>query len=193
MTAHRPPRSLRGFTLIELMVTIAIAAILMMIAAPSFVTFQRNAELTSTTNTLIAAINAARGEALKRAAYAMVVPKDGTNWSSGWIVFVDKDLSKDFDATKDEVVLEQPAPSSYITVTGNGAAADTPPYVLYDGSGFSKTKAGGFGALTFSIARNDVDSTQTADQTRRIVVAATGRTRSCRPSQDSTCTANATQ
>ncbi len=109
----------RGFTLIELMVTIAVAAVLMMIAAPSFVAFQRNAELTSTTNTLIAAINTARGEAMKRGAYAMVVPKDGSQWSSGWIVFVDKDLSMGFDASKDDVVLEQPAPSGYITISGN--------------------------------------------------------------------------
>lgn len=182
-----------GFTLIELMVTIAIAAILMMVAAPSFVTFQRNSELTSATNTLIAAINAARGEAMKRGAFAMVVPKDGAHWSSGWIVFVDKDLDKAFDTSEDEVVLDQIAPSDYITVSGTGAAAETSPYVLYDGSGYSKTKSGGFGALTFSIVRNDVSSAQASEQARRIIIAATGRTRSCRPSQDTTCTASATQ
>ena len=48
-----------GFTLIELMVTIALAAVLMTIAAPSFVQYQRNSELTSLTNSLLAAINAA--------------------------------------------------------------------------------------------------------------------------------------
>ena len=183
----------RGFTLIELMVTIAVAAVLMMIAAPSFIAFQRNAELTSTTNTLIAAINTARGEAMKRGAYAMVVPKDGSQWSSGWIVFVDKDLSMGFDASKDDVVLEQPAPSGYITISGNGIAAGAAPYVLYNGSGYSRDKSGAFGALTFSIARNDVATGQADEQTRRIIVAATGRTRSCRPSQDSTCTTSATQ
>ena len=181
-----------GFTLIELLVTIAVAAVLMMVAAPSFVTFQRNAELTSTTNKLVAAISAARGEAMKRGASAMVVPKDGSSWTSGWTVFVDKDLSMSFDASKDDVVLEEPAPSGYITVTGNGAAGDTAPYVLYNGSGYSRTKAGAFGALTFSVARNDVASAQADDQTRRVVVAATGRTRSCRPSQDTSCTATAT-
>lgn len=183
----------RGFTLIELMVTIAVAAVLMTVAVPSFVTFQRNAELTSTTNTLIAAMNAARSEAMKRGAFAMVVPKDGSSWSSGWIVFLDKDLSQDFDATKDEAIFEQTAPSSYITVGGSGVAAGSAPYVLYNGSGYSKDKSGGFGALTISVARNDVGAAQAADQTRRIIIAATGRIRSCRPAQDSTCTAGATQ
>lgn len=189
MSTRTSARCPRGFTLIELMVTIAVAAVLMMVAVPNFITFQRNAELTSTTNTLIAALNAARSEAMKRGAFAMVVPKDGASWNSGWIVFVDKDLSQDFDASKDEVVLEQPAPSSYIVVGGSGIAAGAAPYVLYNGSGYSKDKSGGFGAITISVARNDVGEAQAADQTRRIKIAATGRIRSCRPSQDSTCTA----
>ena len=84
-------RRLSGFTLIELMVTIAIASILLMIATPSFVAFQRNSELTSLANSFIAAVNATRGEAMKVGRHAMAVPADGTNWSSGWTVFVDND------------------------------------------------------------------------------------------------------
>ena len=59
-----------GFTLIELMVTLAIAAVLMMVAAPSFVGFQRNSEMTSVTNSLLAAANAARAEANRLVALA---------------------------------------------------------------------------------------------------------------------------
>lgn len=182
-----------GFTLIELMTTIAIAAVLMMIAAPSFVSFQRNSELTSLTNTLLAAINATRGAAMKEGTFAMAVPKDGSDWNSGWVVFVDKDLDQSFDAAKDEVILQQSAPSSYITISGSGTATGASPYILYNASGYSRQKNGGFGALTLSIVRNDVASAQAADQTRRIVVASSGRTRSCRPSTDTTCTASATE
>lgn len=182
-----------GFTLIELMVTIAVAAVLMVVAAPSFVTYQRNAELTSLTNTLMASINAARGEAMKRGMFAMVLPKDGSQWKSGWIVFIDRDLSKDFDATKDEIVQEQPAAPSYIDITGTGIASGSSPYVLYNGSGYAKDKSNAFGALTISIKRNDVPAAEVNDQTRRIIIAATGRTRSCRPSQDTSCSATATE
>ena len=191
----RPSFIAKGFTLIELLVTISIAAVLMMIAVPSFSTFQRNAALTSITNTLMAAINTARGEAMKRGSFAMVVPLDGTDWSSGWRVFADKNLNFTYEEDTDELVLDHPAPAGFITISGNSTAAEANPYILYNGSGYSRTKAGAFGALAFSISRNDVSGSELLDQTRRIIVASTGRTRSCRPASatDATCSATGTQ
>jgi type IV fimbrial biogenesis protein FimT len=193
--AHARPRagSGAGFTLIELMVTIAIAAILLMVAAPSFVTMKRNSELTSAANSFVAAVNAARGEAMKRGANALIVPA-GADWNTGWNVFVDADNARNgvLDAT-DPVVQRQPALASYFSVTGSGTAAASPAYVLFDASGYAKTKTAGFGALTLTIARNDVTGTEQTDQTRRIVIARTGRARACKPATDATCTANATE
>ena len=183
--------SFRGFTLIELMVTIAVAAVLMAWAAPNFVEFRRNSALTSTTNTLTAALNSARSEAMKHSAFAMVVPQDNANWATGWRVFVDKNLNQTFDAGTDQLVLEQMALPDFLLISGNGTAAEGSPYVLYNGSGYSRTKNGAFGALTFTIERNDVTGDQRTQQTRRLIVSRTGRVRSCRPASDTTCTANA--
>ncbi len=73
------------------MITLAIGAVLMMVAAPSFVGFQRNSEMTSITNSLLAAANTARAEAMKTGMNAFVVPSgNGSDWSAGWVVFVDK-------------------------------------------------------------------------------------------------------
>lgn len=55
-----------GFTLIELLVTIAAAAILMAVAVPSFNDLIVSSRLSTQTNDLIAAINTARSEAIKR-------------------------------------------------------------------------------------------------------------------------------
>lgn len=197
MTGHRrtgrPLLRADGFTLIELMVTIAIAAILLMVAAPSFVTMQRNSELTAAANALVAGINAARGEAMKRGLNAVVVPTDAASWRNGWTVFVDTGTARNgtLDAS-DIVVQQQPALAGYFAVSASGTAAEAVPYMMFDASGYSKTKAGGFGPLTLSIARNDLSGASVGEETRRVIVARTGRARVCKPSTDTTCTLTAT-
>ena len=171
----------RGFTLIELVTTIAIVAILMVIAVPSFITYQRNSELTAHANSLLAAINAARSEAMKRGRNAMVVPSDGADWASGWVVFVDLDRSLDYAQASDVTVLNAPPPPAYLTITGRGTTNAAAPYILYDASGYSRTKAGGFGALTFELKRSDVSGTEQLSQIRRVKIASTGRARVCTP------------
>ena len=190
----RAPRRSGGFTLIELMVTLAIAAVLMMVAVPSLTTFRRNAELTSATNTLLASINAARGEAMKRGRSAMVVA-NGTSWNAGWTVFVDTVATQTY-SDADVTVLVQPALTNFnVTGTPGSTATGTTPYLLFDASGYSKTKTGGFNALTLSITPNFTTDAQLSDQTRRVVIAATGRARSCKPTSasDTSCSATSTQ
>ena len=184
----------KGFTLIELMVTIAIAAILMVIAVPSLVTYQRNSEMTSFANTMLASINAARGEAMKRGRYAMVVPTDGLSWATGWRVFVDVDGTRTFNAANDIQVSTKEAPPTYLTVSGNGPAGEAAPYIMFDPSGYAAKKSASATAnLRLTITRNDVSASEVAEQTRLVVIAVTGRARICKPSTDSTCTATATQ
>lgn len=187
---HRasPSHKGRGFTLIELMVTIALMSIMMAIAAPSFVTFRRNAELTSISNNFLAALNAARTEAMKRNMFAMVVPLDGDNdWSKGWRVFVDKNDNQTFDASTDILVMQQEAPPPYITLSGNNSTAASASYVRYDGSGFSRPTGTDVPNTTLSISRSDASSD--FRQIRRVKIAVTGRARVCTPtaSDDATC------
>ena len=171
----------KGFTLIELMVTVALVAILMAVAVPSMTTFQRNAQLTSFSNTLLSAINAARGEAMKRGRYAMVVPFDGSNWSSGWIVFVDINRSQIYEAATDVTLMTREATPSYLVVGVNGTAAESPPYIMFDASGYVQKKGGGPANQTFTINRNDVSGTDVFAQTRRIIISKPGRVRVCTP------------
>ncbi len=183
-----------GFTLIELMVTIAIAAILMMIAAPSFVSFQRSAELTGAANSLLASINAARSEGMKRNMTAMVVPADGSTWESGWIVFVDVDRSETYTPGDIFVSKQGPLPS-YFSANGDGSAAEggSAVNIRFNGSGYATKADGSAGNLTWSLARNDLTGQDLLNQTRRVIVANTGRARVCKPASatDANCLATA--
>jgi type IV fimbrial biogenesis protein FimT len=97
----------QGFTLIELMVTIAIVAILVTFAAPSFQrTIAQNA-INSAISTLSSDINFARSEALKRGLSVTLCPTNSTNdackdtgeWQDGWIIFLDRNGNNDRSTT----------------------------------------------------------------------------------------------
>ncbi len=59
-------RHRQGFTLIELMVALAIAALLLLLGMPSFTTFVRNSEIRSTSESIINGLRAATTEAANR-------------------------------------------------------------------------------------------------------------------------------
>lgn len=181
MTTPTPKYSASGFTLIELMVTVALAAILAYVAIPNLSAFVRNAELTSATNALVAAMGTARSEALKLNYNAVVAPASGNRWENGWIVFVDKNFNNAFDPATESIISRQAALPAYFTVTS--LPASTTPYVLFNASGYAKNSTGGFGASDFVIERNDLPagSKELFEQTRRTNIASTGRIRTCKP------------
>ena len=83
---------MRGFTLIELMVTIAVVALLAAVATPAMVTLMNSNRLSSTAGELTAALQLARAEAVRRSAPVTVcgsadglVCADGADWAS-WII-----------------------------------------------------------------------------------------------------------
>lgn len=79
----------KGFSLLELLVVIAIGGILLAAALPAVGEYLRNNRLTSQTNTLVATINFARGEAITRNQNIFISAFDSNGWSKGWEVWVD--------------------------------------------------------------------------------------------------------
>jgi type IV fimbrial biogenesis protein FimT len=191
MTISRQDRA-RGFTLIELMVTITIAAILLFIGIPSFVAFQRNSELTSAANSFVAALGAARGEAMKRGLQAVVVPQTNNDWATGWNVFIDTDHNQQFNGS-DILIQQQGSLPNYFAATGQGTAQLDPAYIMFNPSGYTQTGGSVFQSATLKIERNDISGAAKTQQTRIVVIAKTGRARACQPATDTTCTTSSSE
>lgn len=88
----------RGFTLIELMITITILAILLGVGVPSFLDASLSSRLSSIANDLVASVQLARSEAIKRNSNVTVcVSSNGTDcgsgdWNQGWIVLASSEV-----------------------------------------------------------------------------------------------------
>jgi prepilin-type N-terminal cleavage/methylation domain-containing protein len=86
-------QTIRGFTLIELMLVISIASVLLVIGLPEMGNFLKNSRLTEKTNTFVAALNFSRSEAITRNNNVFISSHDasvsGDAWGKGWDIWVD--------------------------------------------------------------------------------------------------------
>jgi prepilin-type N-terminal cleavage/methylation domain-containing protein len=122
----------RGFGLIELLVAIAIVAILTATALPSFREMGRRMNVTGTNNDLVGALATARAEAAKRGSWVAVIGP-GSDWSTGWHVEADAAVppaspNRQFGDPSDVVVSQYAAVASGYAVktrvtNGNGGNA----------------------------------------------------------------------
>lgn len=119
-----------GLTAIELMVTVAILAILLGLAAPSMTRFVQQWRVSNTLNSLTGSLRLARTEAIARARTVVIcsVPSNTSttckasgddDYASGWIVFVNNDGNSGltFSSSSDELLLRQEAPSGIADIT----------------------------------------------------------------------------
>ena len=122
----------RGFTLIELVVAVAVLSILTTIAIPGFSRLIESTRLTSATNSLSAALQVARSEAVNRNAGVQVCPgNDPTDcsqsWALGWQVTLASDNSvlREWEAPPNDLTLAQTGGSAAVQYRGNGQATST--------------------------------------------------------------------
>ena len=114
-----------GFTLMELMVTLAIATILTTVAVPGFNGLIKKNRIAGYTNNLVTSLAMARSEAVKRnAQVSLCASNNGTNctntsFDQGWIVFTDKNTAGTVDGTDTILRVQQATPGLSFTITGN--------------------------------------------------------------------------
>jgi type IV fimbrial biogenesis protein FimT len=108
-----------GFSLVEMLTTMSILAILLVVASPGLASLTSANALSSAQSELAAAMMMARGEAMKRGAQvglAATAPIAGTEFTGGWTVFVDSNGNGLYDVGE-VVVRQQPAYRSNVQIS----------------------------------------------------------------------------
>jgi type IV fimbrial biogenesis protein FimT len=130
LSPNHTSKNVSGFTLVELMITVSIAAILLGIAIPSFTDTIKSNRLTTQANDFVTALNFARSEAVKRG-YQVTLCKstDGAtcvttgNWAQGWVVFADQDNDLVFDVGE-TLLRVQGSAQAQISMLGSAQITD---------------------------------------------------------------------
>jgi len=115
----------RGFTILELMITVTVAGILSMMAFPSFVTMTKNNRLTTQANDFILALNITRSEAVKRGIPTTITYSTG-NWANGWTIATTDAtpvILRIGDALQDSMILTNDNSNTILTYSSSGTAA----------------------------------------------------------------------
>jgi type IV fimbrial biogenesis protein FimT len=160
----------RGFTLIELMVVLAIIAIMLMLAAPSFQRTITQQKISTVASDLLASIMQARGEAIKNNQQTMITPLDSTNWSKGWRIFVDMDNDKAYTEGTDTLITTAPAAADNIV-------QDAADFFISGGNYIGFTSTGYL--LNRNAARIVFSANPSIDIKKGIKLSAIGRPRIC--------------
>jgi type IV fimbrial biogenesis protein FimT len=142
----------RGYTLIELMTALSVAAILLGAGIPALTTFVRDQRLVTATNALVLSLNYARDEAVKRDSGAGIrvcassdrATCNSADWRVGWIVL---DVAAAANPVLDAVAgpnatvnLVETNGTAQVTFLPNGSVAAPVTFLACDSRGSSKAR-----------------------------------------------------
>lgn len=169
-------RRSRGVSLVEMLVLLAILAVLQGLAAPALSTVVDGVRVRSAAQSLHASLHLARSEAIKRNGRVVLcksasgaVCATAGGWEQGWIIFHDRNNNGAFDSDE-PLLLREPAQASSLRLNGN---AQIQSYVSYTSMGNTKTPGGAFQAGTLTVCRYSTAGTAA----RQLVLGSSGRVR----------------
>ncbi|WP_295006742.1 GspH/FimT family pseudopilin [uncultured Dechloromonas sp.] len=141
--AHRLRQT--GLTMIELLITLAVLAILLAIGIPSFEGLLASTRVTNATNELLSAFAQTRSEAIRRGQRVTIcISANGAqctnagNWNQGWIIFRDA-ARTGIVATPADILHVSSATANNIVIQGSAAL---PRFISFSSDGQSRTLAG---------------------------------------------------
>ena len=168
-----------GWTLLELLIALSIITIMLLIAVPSFKQLIAKQRIDTAGRDLVAAITLTRAEAIRRGERVDLMPLDGIDWHSGWLIFVDANDNHVPDADE-KIIHTHGALARHLMITSH-LHDRSAPYIAYISNGRTRTNANSqvpqVGHLELLL-----DGHQ-----RRIILNFMGRPRLCNPVIDAGC------
>lgn len=158
-----------GFTLPEVLITLAILAILLTVAAPAMKSMIASQRISSIAQEVHASFMLARSEAVKRRTSVSLCKTingtacstGGNDWDTGWLIFTDADSDGSLEAGDELIRVFEALPDEVSLIWNQGNDAG------FDGRGQSRL------AGTFTLC----ESTPSGDEARQLVLSLTGRLR----------------
>lgn len=166
-------RAAAGFTLIELMITIAVAAILLMIAAPSFTSLINSNRLTSSANEMVGVLQSARMEAVRTSSTVSVcVDCDG---AGSMIAYVDANDDDSFNAG--EEIIRRATANSEVQINSGANIA-------FRADGLGRASDGSLADVDFGFC---MPTTRPAENNRTVQVGSGSRISTTRSDSGGSC------
>lgn len=172
-------RPAQGFSASELLVVVAVSAILLSIAVPEMRTLIRRQQLKSAVGDLFGAVELTRSLAMARGGRVMLAPRDGAgaDWTRGWAIFADRD-GDGRPGKGDEIIALQGALPPGIAISTAFSSKHNPDYLAYNSAGR------GCSGSSSQAARWGTISLSQDGRVRRIRINMLGRARICDPAVD---------
>ena len=133
-----------GITIVELLIVVIVAGLLAALAAPNLSQFVKNNARTTQVNSMVTALNFARGQAVSRNARVSICKSaafddcddiDGGNFEDGWIVFTDAGERGTVDGTDEVLRVFQPDMGNSVTFIASNDVIGAIGGVSYENSG----------------------------------------------------------
>lgn len=161
----------RGYTLLELLVTLAVAAIALAVGLPSFERLRLDMQRTSAVNAFVGAVQLARSEAAKRARPVVLCKTadfercggDEIRYDHGFMVFVNEDDVRPPQRSAAEPLLRAYRPTEGMTISANRDLFEFRPFRVRSTNG----------TVTFCDRRGEAEA-------RAVIVSYTGRPRTAK-------------
>jgi type IV fimbrial biogenesis protein FimT len=174
----------RGLSLIELLVVLAIAAVLFGIGMPALGGMLRAQRLRLAAGDFLGAVELTRGQAVALGQRVTLAPTSSAtlDWADGWTVFIDRNGDRRPDAG-DDIIMRHPAlvpsaGSGAVRFSMNFGTQQGPPYLAYNSMGR------GCSYLSSAVARFGTMTLAQGEYIRRVKINMQGRARLCDPARD---------